>query len=33
MFGYYNGIVTTADGKHVTVGDLIGWAEDHVARW
>ena len=33
MFGRYAGHVTTADGDTVPVKDLVGWAEDHVARW
>jgi hypothetical protein len=33
MFGHYNGRVTTAGGETLTVHDLVGWAEDHVARW
>ncbi len=33
MFGWYNGRITTADGEMITVHDLVGWAEDHVARW
>jgi hypothetical protein len=33
MFGHYNGHFTTADGERITVDNLIGWAEDHIARW
>ena len=33
LFGSYNGIVTTSDGEHIAIGDLIGWAEEHIARW
>lgn len=33
MFGRYNGHITTSDGETIPIHDLIGWAEDHVARW
>ena len=33
MFGYYNGRVTTTEGVVLSVHDLLGWAEDHVALW
>jgi hypothetical protein len=33
MFGHYNGHFTTADGERITVDNLVGWAEDHIARW
>lgn len=33
MFGRYNGTITSADGERLTVQDLVGWAEDHVALW
>ena len=33
MFGHYNGAVTTAAGETITVQNLLGWAEDHVAKW
>jgi hypothetical protein len=33
MFGRYNGSVVTDDGKIIEVSDLIGWAEEHNARW
>lgn len=33
MFGRYNGRVTTAEGETITVQNLVGWAEDHIARW
>ena len=33
LFGHYNGIVTTAEGEHLAIGDLVGWVEDHKARW
>jgi hypothetical protein len=33
MFGHYGGEVTTAGGATIHVRDLIGWAEDHVAKW
>jgi hypothetical protein len=33
MFGTYEGSVTTDGGEVIAVQKLIGWAEDHVARW
>jgi hypothetical protein len=33
MFGRYNGHVTTEDGDVILVKDLIGFAEEHHARW
>jgi hypothetical protein len=33
MFGRYNGRITTTDGETIPIHDLIGWAEDHIARW
>lgn len=33
MFGHYEGEVITADGASIHVRDLVGWAEDHVAKW
>ena len=33
MFGYYNGHVTTEDGDIILVKDLIGFAEEHHAKW
>jgi hypothetical protein len=33
MFGRYNGRVLTGDGQPVQIHDLIGFAEEHQARW
>ena len=33
MFGRYNGQVTTKEGKVIPVNDLIGFAEEHKAKW
>ena len=33
MFGHYDGVVTTEDGESISVRGLLGWAEDHVAKW
>jgi hypothetical protein len=33
MFGRYNGTILTDDGKDVPIKDLIGFAEEHNARW
>jgi hypothetical protein len=33
MFGRYNGIAITDDGKSIEIRDLIGFAEEHHARW
>jgi hypothetical protein len=33
MFGKYNGTVVTDEGKKIEIKDLIGWAEEHNAKW
>jgi hypothetical protein len=33
MFGHYNGTVITDEGDEIVVKDLIGFAEEHHARW
>ena len=33
MFGKYNGTVISDEGKKITITDLIGWAEEHNAKW
>ena len=33
MFGRYNGHVTTEEGDVILVKDLVGFAEEHKARW
>ncbi|MDP8254883.1 MAG: DUF2804 domain-containing protein [Candidatus Alcyoniella australis] len=33
MFGRYEGFVIDEAGKKIKVKDLIGWAEEHKARW
>jgi hypothetical protein len=33
MFGRYKGQVVTDEGKTVEIHDLIGWAEEHNAKW
>ncbi len=33
MFGRYNGRVTTDDGQVVQIENLVGFAEEHQARW
>jgi hypothetical protein len=33
MFGKYSGIVVTDEGEKIEVNDLIGWVEEHHARW
>jgi hypothetical protein len=33
MFGYYNGKAITDDGEEIIMKDLIGFAEEHHARW
>lgn len=33
MFGKYNGMLITDQGKKIKVNDLIGWAEEHKAKW
>jgi hypothetical protein len=33
MFGRYSGFVVTDEGERIQIKDLIGWAEEHRARW
>ena len=33
MFGRYNGTVVTDEGKKLEIKDLVGWAEEHQAKW
>ena len=33
MFGVYSGFAITDDGEKVEIRDLVGFAEEHVARW
>jgi hypothetical protein len=33
MFGRYSGTLIADDGEKIEVKDLIGWAEEHQARW
>ena len=33
LFGRYTGAITTETGKRLAVEELIGWAEEHRARW
>lgn len=33
MFGRYNGRVVTDEGETIEIKELIGWAEEHHARW
>jgi len=33
MFGTYNGSVETEEGERLTLSNVIGWAEEHHARW
>ena len=33
MFGRYSGTVTTERGEKISVENMVGWAEDHVAKW
>jgi hypothetical protein len=33
MFGRYNGTVTSDEGEQIQIADLIGFAEEHHARW
>jgi hypothetical protein len=33
MFGRYSGTLVTDQGERIAVQDLIGWAEEHHARW
>jgi hypothetical protein len=33
VFGRYNGTLVTDQGEKIEIKDLIGWAEEHQARW
>ncbi len=33
MFGHYDGFVAPAKGRKIKIDRLIGWAEEHHARW
>jgi hypothetical protein len=33
MFGLYNGRVILDDGSPLQIHDLVGFAEEHQARW
>ena len=33
MFGKYNGFFVTDEGKKISIKDLIGFAEEHHAKW
>jgi len=33
MFGRYNGTARLDDGETITIKDLVGFAEEHNARW
>ncbi len=33
MFGRYNGFVVTDEGEKIEIRDLIGFAEEHHAKW
>lgn len=33
VFGTYSGALTTDAGTRISIRDLIGWAEEHTARW
>jgi len=33
MFGHYNGFFISDEGKKVEIKDLVGFAEEHRARW
>jgi hypothetical protein len=33
MFGGYSGTVTTEKGESIQLNNLIGFAEEHQARW
>jgi len=33
MFGRYSGVLVTDEGEKIEISDLIGWAEEHHAKW
>ncbi len=33
LFGHFSGTLATAQSERLAVSDLLGWAEEHLARW
>jgi Protein of unknown function (DUF2804) len=33
MIGKFIGTVASADGRQFTISEVVGWAEEHHARW
>jgi hypothetical protein len=33
LFGHWDGEIVDAEGRRIRVSELLGWAEEHVARW
>jgi hypothetical protein len=33
MFGRYTGSVLADDGERIRIDGIVGWAEEHHARW
>jgi hypothetical protein len=33
MIGYFDGIVVTENGEAIRIKNMLGWAEDHMAKW
>jgi hypothetical protein len=33
MFGHYHGTISPSEGEIIPINKLLGWAEDHVAKW
>ena len=32
-FGHFAGHIVTDDGNRIAIRDLVGWSEEHRARW
>jgi hypothetical protein len=33
LFGRFTGTLTTADGEQVPIANMLGFCEDHYAKW
>ena len=33
MIGHFNGTVTSDSGEQIKIDKMLGWAEDHMAKW
>ncbi|WP_075979967.1 DUF2804 domain-containing protein [Bacillus massilinigeriensis] len=33
MIGHFDGVVVTDEGEEIKINSMLGWAEDHMAKW